>query len=201
MVRVLLIGNMLLGRIQLATMLAAEKDVDIVGHLGVENDTAIRAAHFCPHVIVINTDYMVSQLLPMVTELRSTVGGAAVLVLADPGQHGMLPPRRRAHHLSFLVKDAPVPLLAATIRRLANGEQVIQAQLEVAALAVEKPASTRELEVLGLAAEGESVAEIADRLRLAPGTVRNYLSAIIAKTGARNRIDAIRIIRKDGWLR
>jgi len=61
--------------------------------------------------------------------------------------------------------------------------------------------STRELEILGLAAEGESVADIARRLYLSLGTVRNYLSSAIAKTGARNRLDAIRIVRKDGWLR
>ena len=61
--------------------------------------------------------------------------------------------------------------------------------------------STRELEVLGLAAEGESVEDIAKRLYLSGGTVRNYLSAVIFKTGARNRLDAIRIVRKAGWLR
>ena len=55
--------------------------------------------------------------------------------------------------------------------------------------------------MLGLAAEGESVKEIAGRLYLSGGTVRNYLSAVIAKTGARNRLDAIRIARKEGWLR
>ena len=77
----------------------------------------------------------------------------------------------------------------------------MQPRLELAVLTGNRLASTRELEVLGLAAEGSSVAEIANRLYLARGTVRNYLSAVITKTGARNRIDAIRIARRDGWLR
>jgi two-component system response regulator DesR len=103
--------------------------------------------------------------------------------------------------VSFLVKDAPVSLLAEAIRRVARGERVIHPRLEAASLGTEKKVSTRELEVLGLAAEGESVAEIASRLYLSLGTVRNHLSSVITKTGARNRIDAIRIARKDGWLR
>jgi two-component system response regulator DesR len=73
--------------------------------------------------------------------------------------------------------------------------------LQTASLLTDKGLTTRELEVLGLAAEGEPVKEIAKRLFLSGGTVRNYLSAIISKTGARNRLDAIRIARKDGWLR
>jgi two-component system response regulator DesR len=124
-----------------------------------------------------------------------------VLILSDPGQRGMLPPRRRQPGLSFVVKDVPVPLLAEAIRRVARGERVIHPRLEVAAISTEKAVNTRELEILGLAAEGDSVAEIARRLFLSLGTVRNYLSSVIAKTGARNRIDAIRIVRKDGWLR
>jgi two-component system response regulator DesR len=73
--------------------------------------------------------------------------------------------------------------------------------LQAASLNTDRGLSTRELEVLGLAAEGESVKEIAGRLYLSSGTVRNYLSAIISKTRARNRLDAIRIARKEGWLR
>jgi two-component system response regulator DesR len=72
--------------------------------------------------------------------------------------------------------------------------------LQAASLNADRALTTRELEVLGLAAEGDSVKDIADRLYLSGGTVRNYLSAIISKTGARNRLDAIRIVRKDGWL-
>ena len=86
------------------------------------------------------------------------------------------------------------------MRRLAAGERVVSPMLQAASLNTDRSLSTRELEVLGLAAEGESVKEIADRLYLSGGTVRNYLSAVISKTGARNRLDAIRIARKDGWL-
>ena len=113
----------------------------------------------------------------------------------------MLPPRRRARRLSFLVKDTSVPVLASAIRRVARGERVVDPRLEVAAISTDKSVSTREWEVLGLAAQGDTVADIARRLYLSLGTVRNHISSVITKTGARNRLDAIRIARKDGWLR
>jgi len=185
----------------LATLLGREEDITVVGDVDFEGDVAPMAAELWPHVVVINTDYMVSQILPLVGELKARSPACAVLILADPSKRGMLPPRRRARNLSFVIKDAPVSLLAEGIRRVANGEQVIHPRLSAASLGTEKSVSTRELEVLGLVAEGESVADIARRLYLSLGTVRNHLSSVIMKTGARNRIDAIRIARKDGWLR
>ena len=159
------------------------------------------AAHFRPTVILFNTDYMVSQVLPVASELRVTIPGCAIVIVSDPDKRGMLPPRRRSPELSFVVKGTPVPVLAEVIRRAARGERVVDPRLQVAAIATQKEVSTREWEVLGLAAQGESVADIAGRLYLSNGTVRNYLSSVIKKTGARNRLDAIRIARKGGWLR
>jgi two-component system response regulator DesR len=200
-IRVLLVEDAWLMRNGLAKLLSREEDITIVGDLDFESDLATLAGERWPRVVVINTDYMVSQVLPVVAELKARNPACSVLILSDPTKRGMLPPRRRARGVSFLVKDAPVPLLAEAIRRVAQGERVIHPRLEAASLGTEKNVSTRELEVLGLAAEGESVAEIASRLYLSLGTVRNHLSSAIMKTGARNRIDAIRIARKDGWLR
>jgi two-component system response regulator DesR len=139
-------------------------------------------------------------LFSTITELHEKVG-CWVLVLADPRKSFTLPPGMPTRSLSFLLKDAPPAMLAETIRRVAGGERVIAPQVAVAALVgAEHRLTSRELEVLELAAEGASVSEIADRLFLSHGTVRNYLSAATVKTGARNRIDAIRIARKAGWL-
>ncbi len=180
--------------------LLGDGDLRVVDRVEFEDDVpSVVAAHLAS-VVVINADYMVSQVLPLVTDLRARSRHVAVLMLVDPGKPGMLPTRRRSDGLSFLVRDAPPALLVATVRRLARGERVVQPRLEVATLGEHRLASTRELEILGLAAEGSTVAEIAGRLYLAPGTVRNYLSAVITKTGARNRIDAIRIARRGGWL-
>lgn len=183
------------------SLLGPEPDIEIIGTLAFDSQLTIRAAELWPMVILIDTQYMVSQVLPIAAELRARIPFCSLLLLCDPTKPGMLPPRQGGGDLSFLVKGASGPLLAAAIRRLAAGERIMHPRLQVASLNIERELSTRELEVLGLAAEGDSVADIAGRLHLSGGTVRNYLSAVISKTGARNRLDAIRIVRNEGWLR
>jgi two-component system response regulator DesR len=200
-IRVLLVEDApLLGRGP-ASRLDREEDIRVVGDLDFDSDVVPRATGLRPQIVVMNTEYMVSQALPVVAELKVRIPGCSVLMLSDPSKRGMLPPRRQAYGVSFLVRDQAATLLADVIRRMAEGEQVIHPRFEAASLGMEKEVSTRELEVLGLAAKGDSVAEIASRLYLSLGTVRNHISSVIMKTGARNRIDAIRIARKDGWLR
>jgi two-component system response regulator DesR len=199
-IRVLFVGDPPSAHPPALSPLAEEPDIEVVGHLAFDTHVATRAAKLSPAVVVINTDYMVGQVLPTVADLRVKVPKAHILMLVDPTKPGMLPPRRRTLGVSFLIKDSATPALAETVRRLTKGERIVHPRLEIAALTTEHRISTRELEILALVAEGAPIVEIAERLRLAPGTVRNYLSGAIAKTGARNRIDAIRIARRDGWL-
>ncbi|GAA0923815.1 DNA-binding response regulator [Virgisporangium aurantiacum] len=201
MIRVLMLEDGQWNRAGFSTLLNREPDIALVATADIELEIAPLAAQFAPDVVLVNTDLMVSQILPKVAELKSAAPKCAVIVLCDPTKRGMLPPRRRARRVSFVVKDTSVRQLAAAIRHVARGERVVDPRLEVAAISTEKAVSTREWEVLGLAAEGETVAEIARRLYLSLGTVRNHISSVITKTGARNRLDAIRIARKDGWLR
>lgn len=201
MIRVLLLEDGQWGRGGLAHLLAREEGIVIVGNADIESSIAPLATQLVPDVVVVNTDYMVSQILPIVAELKAAQPNCSVIVLCDPTKRGALPPRRRARRISYLVKDSSVPTLAAAVRQVARGERVVDARLAVAAINTDKAVSTREWEVLGLAAQGETVADIARRLYLSLGTVRNHISSVISKTGARNRLDAIRIARKDGWLR
>jgi len=183
--------------------LGGQPDIDMVGTLPFDEELAGTARALIPDVVVVDTELMVYQVLPVAAELRSGLPSCSVLVLVfcDPAKPGMLPPRRHSRHVSFLLKDATPAHLTDSVRRLAAGERIVHPRLQMASLNADLGLNTRELEVLGLAAEGDSVADIAERLRLSGGTVRNYLSSVIAKTGARNRIDAIRILRKSGWLR
>ncbi|WP_460370963.1 response regulator transcription factor, partial [Actinocorallia lasiicapitis] len=102
----------------------------------------------------------------------------------------------------FVMKDSSPTELADAIRRGARGERVIDADLAFAELVDGPPAplTPRELDVLSVAAEGATVSEIADRLYLSRGTVRNYLGRVVTKVGARTRIEAITIARDRGWL-
>lgn len=200
MIRVVVVRDEGYFGVPVRVLLEAEPDIHYVATLPLGPELASRAAKLWPTVIVIDTEYMVSQVLPIASELRASIPSSAMLMLCDPAKRGMLPPRRWAGGLNFLLKDASSALLTDSVRRLAAGEHVVSPMLQAASLNTDRGLSTRELEVLGLAAEGESVKDIAGRLYLSGGTVRNYLSAVITKTGARNRLDAIRIARKGGWL-
>jgi two-component system response regulator DesR len=201
MIRVVVVRDEGYFGVAVRAFLETEPDMHYVDTLPIGGDLAQRAAQLWPAVVVIDTQYMVSQILPLADQLHAAIPSCSMLLLCDPSKRGMLPPRRWNGGLNFLVKDTSPAMLADTVRRLARGERVVSPMLQAASLNTDRGLSTRELEVLGLAAEGESVKEIAGRLYLSSGTVRNYLSAIISKTRARNRLDAIRIARKEGWLR
>nr|WP_257574012.1 response regulator transcription factor [Streptomyces sp. JJ66] len=124
-----------------------------------------------------------------------------VLVLATPGRPGTLRQAVEAGAQGYVNKDASPQELLAGIRQVAKGERFVDASLAFGFLqATQLPLTRRELSVLSLAAEGASVAEIASSLHLSNGTIRNYMSAITRKTGARNRVDAICIAQRSGWL-
>jgi two-component system, NarL family, response regulator DesR len=101
----------------------------------------------------------------------------------------------------FLLKDAPAAHLAAAIRAVAAGQRVVDPSLAAVALAQgDSPLADREGEVLAAAVSHDAIADIAGRLHLSPGTVRNHLSAAIQKLGARNRAEAVEIAQRRGWL-
>jgi two-component system response regulator DesR len=201
MIRVLVVHDAVSFGMHAPVLFSTEPDIDVVSTLPFDDLLVARAAELSPAVIVVDSELMVSQVLPTASELQARIPRCSLLVLCDPTKRGMLPPRRRGGSVSFLPKDASPPVFADAVRRLSRGERIVHPRLHAASLNTERGLSTRELEVLGLAAEGESVNDIARRLYLSGGTVRNYLSAVIFKTGARNRLDAIRIVRRDGWLR
>lgn len=124
-----------------------------------------------------------------------------LLVLTTADRPGLLRQAIEAGALGYVDKKGSPDRLVRGIRRVAAGERFVDESLGLGFLkAAEMPLTRRELSVLSLAAQGASVAEIAGSLHLSHGTVRNYMAAITRKTGARNRIDAIRISQGEGWL-
>jgi two-component system, NarL family, response regulator DesR len=101
----------------------------------------------------------------------------------------------------FVLKDAPSSELAATVRRVAAGERVVDPELAMSALSEgPNPLTAREREVLAASLEGASIAEISARLYISTGTVSNHLSATIQKLGAHNRTEAARLAERKGLL-
>ncbi|WP_308430346.1 response regulator transcription factor [Streptomyces abikoensis] len=138
---------------------------------------------------------------PEVDGGERVVGRPVLLALTTTGRPGPLRRAYEAGALGYLSKNASPDRLVEGIRQVAKGERYIDETLGFGFLqAAEIPLTRRELSVLSLAAEGASVGEIARSLHLSNGTVRNYMAAITRKTGARNRVDAIRISRGAGWV-
>lgn len=204
MIRVLLVHDACLMRSVLAEWLSREPDLrvsDASWHSAAGSVRSLR-----PEVCAADLESLDSYGLPPLGELRGRGTGAPaprLLVLASAGRPGLLKRAAEAGALGYVDKDregAPERLVSA-IRKVAAGKRFVDDSLGFGFLrATQIPLTPRELSVLSLAAEGSSVAEIAGSLHLSHGTVRNYMAAITRKTGARNRVDAIRISQGEGWL-
>jgi two-component system response regulator DesR len=187
----------------LAAVLSQEEDLEVVAELDQTDEVSVVAARRQPEAVVLDHALPGSLTVPDLCEKLGVVApGCAVLVLMDrPG--GALSPAlaRLAPRVGVLATDATPCRLIESVRQLVRGEPVLDAKVAVAALtARENPLTDREREVLRLAADGAPAKEIATKLYLSAGTVRNYLSRVITKTGARSRIEAIRIAHESGWI-
>jgi two-component system response regulator DesR len=200
-IRVLIAEDMHLIRGALVALLSLEDDMEVVAELERGDEIVATAERVRPDVAVVDIDLPGLDGLTAAEQLHAVVPECRTLVLTGLSQPGNLLRALKAHVRGFIVKDAPADSLADGIRRVAAGQRVIDPGLVAAALETgASPLTGRESDVLRAAQDGISTGEIATRLSLSPATVRNYLSNAISKTGARNRIDAIRIARDAGWL-
>ncbi|WP_101786697.1 response regulator transcription factor [Nonomuraea indica] len=201
MIRVLLAEDMHMVRGALVALLDLEPDLQVVAQAASGDEIVRLALEHAPDVAVIDVGLPGIDGLSAAAELRRRVPRCQVLILTSFGRPGSVRRAFAAKASGFVVKDAPPDQLADAIRRVAAGERVIDPKLAVAALeAVESPLRPRELEVLRRFAEGEDVEQIAEALFLSVGTVRNYLTGIVATLHARNRLHAVRIAQDAGWL-
>jgi len=185
----------------LTALLEMESDFVVVAEVG-RGDQVLAAARICrPHVVLLDIEMPGGDGLSACAELHAELPDVAVLILTTFGRPGYL--KRAIQHgaAGFLSKDIPAAELADAIRRTRRGERVFDPELATEALGVgENPLLAREIDVLRAAADGEKIARIAKELHLSQGTVRNYLSAAIAKTGTENRIEAARVAVQRGWI-
>jgi two-component system response regulator DesR len=201
MIRLLLADDQALVRGALAALLSLESDLEVVAEVERGDLVVPTACDVRPDVAVLDIEMPGLDGIAATAALREALPGCRVLVVTTFGRPGYLRRAMEAGASGFLVKDGPVEDLAAAIRRVLNGERVVDPSLAAAALAAgPDPLTDRERDVLREAADGSTVADIAGRLHLSESTVRNYLSAAITKTGTRNRIEAVGIARHNGWL-
>ena len=201
MIRVLLAEDQGMMRGALALLLRLEPDIDVVAEVGSGTDVVPTALETRPDVALLDIEMPGCSGLDAAAALREALPDCKVLIVTSFGRAGYVRRAMEAGASGFLVKDGPVEELAEAIRRVLAGDRVIDPSLAAAALSAgPNPLTDREREVLAAAADGSMIADIATRLHLSESTVRNYLSAAIGKTNARNRIEAVQAARAQGWL-
>jgi two-component system response regulator DesR len=200
-IRVLLAEDQKLVREALAALLSFEDDIEVVAQVGRGDEVVCAVAASSADVALLDIEMPGMDGLAAAAGLRRASPDVKIVILTTFGRPGFLRRAMESGVSAFVVKDSPADKLADTVRRAVAGERVIDPDLAVAALAEGvNPLTPRERDVLVASADGSMISEIAAQLHLSEGTVRNYLSACIQKTGARSRAEALRIAGDRGWL-
>jgi two-component system response regulator DesR len=183
-----------------AQLLDLESDISVVATAsdGVAALAAVREHR--PDVLLTDIEMPGRSGLDVAAELRRRGDRTRVLIVTTFARGGYLRRAMEAGVLGYVLKDAPIAELADALRKVHAGERYIAPELAVAAWDQADPLTDRERELLREVVDGASNADIARRLHLAEGTVRNYLSTAMAKLNARNRSEAAVIARERGWL-
>jgi two-component system response regulator DesR len=201
MIRVLLAEDQALVRGALSALLGLEGDIQVVAEVGRGDDVLPAALAARPDVALLDIEMPGGDGLSVAQALQQQLPTCRVVMLTTFGRSGYLRRAMASGAVGFLLKEAPAPTLAQAIRRVMAGERVVDPELALAALSDgDSPLTSREREVLASARDGASITEIAARLTLSEGTVRNHLSTAIQKLGVHNRTEAARLAEQKGWL-
>ena len=200
-VRVLLAEDQAMVRGALAALLALEDDFEVVAEASRGDEVVPAALDALPDVALLDIEMPGGDGLAAAAKLKERLPSCRVIILTTFGRAGYLRRAMESGAVGFLLKDAPSPELAFAIRRAMDGERVVDPGLAAAALSEgNSPLTDREREVLAAAEDGATIEDVARKLYLSEGTVRNYLSTAIKKLGARNRVEAARLAERKGWL-
>lgn len=201
MIRILLAEDQTTVREALAVLLSIQKDFEVIAQVG-RGDEIVKVAKSCnPDVALLDIEMPGMDGLDAAKALHKSLPLCRILILTTFGRPGYLRRAMASGVVGFLVKESPAAELAIAIRRAMAGERIVDPKLAASALSDgDSPLTEREREVLAGAAKGETIEDIAAKLFLSEGTVRNYLSEAIQKIGARNRVEAARIAEERGWL-
>jgi two-component system, NarL family, response regulator DesR len=201
MIRVLLAEDQAMVRGALSALLSREQDIEVVAEVA-RGDAVVEAARLAhPDVALLDIEMPGGDGLAAAQALRKALPTCRIVILTTFGRSGYLQRAMESGAVGFLLKDAPASELAVALRRVMNGERVVDPDLALSALSSgNNPLTSREREVLSASLFGASLAEIAARLYLSEGTIRNHLSTAMQKLGAQNRMEAARLAEQKGWL-
>lgn len=201
MIRVLLAEDQTMVRGALSALLGLEGDIEVVAEVARGDQIVAAAESAQPDVALLDIELPGIDGLVAAAMLRDRFPDIRVIMLTTFGRPGYLRRAMEAGAIGYVLKDAPADTLATAIRRAMEGKRTVDPTLAVSALSEGgNPLTSRERDVLAASREVATIAEIAARLYLSEGTVRNHLSVAIQKLEAHNRAEAVRIAEQKGWL-
>ena len=200
MIRVMLVEDQEMVRGALAALLETEGELQVVGTASNGREALAWLAGHDADVLVTDIEMPSMGGLELCAAARKQRADLRVVILTTFARAGYFRRAMEAGASAYLLKDAPASSLASAIKAAHTGQKVIDPQLAAEAWSDPDPLTHRERQVLRHAETGAATAEIADRLNLSEGTVRNYLSSAIGKLEARNRTEAAALARAKGWL-
>lgn len=185
----------------IAMMLDLEEDIEVVAQAGNGREAIEAVAYGDVDVVLADVEMPVMDGIAAASRIRKEHPDVKILMVTTFGRPGYLRRAMEAGASGFVVKDAPSDSLASAVRKVMAGQRVVDPDLAAESLAASSnPLTEREQDVLRATSDGGTTADVARSLFLSQGTVRNYLSSAIHKTGARTRAEAVMIARDNGWL-
>lgn len=200
MIRVVIAEDQAMVLGALAALLEIEGDFEVVGRAGDGDEALALCTKLRPDVLLTDIEMPKRTGLELAAMVKQQLPSTKVIILTTFARGGYLRRALQSGASGYLLKDSPAEQLANAVRRVHAGGRAVDPELAAEAWSEPDPLTDRERQVLRMAGEGQTSADIAGTLNLSEGTVRNYLSEAINKLGAANRVEAARIAREKGWL-
>ncbi|WP_336822279.1 response regulator transcription factor [Sporosarcina sp. USHLN248] len=200
MIRIVIAEDQRILRGALGTLLDFEKDIEVIGQA--ENgEMALQLVQSLqPDICLLDIEMPVKSGLEVADELQKNGSACKVIILTTFARPGYFERAMKAKVHGYLLKDGSIDELSAAIRKVMAGGREFAPELIMNTYHSDNPLTDREIEVLQLSVDGKTSKEIGEELFLSAGTVRNYMSEILQKVGAKNKIEAIGICREKGWI-
>ncbi|MEV4432836.1 response regulator transcription factor [Streptomyces sp. NPDC049585] len=201
MIRVVIAEHLDMVRAGLVLLLDREPDIKVVGSTATGSELIPTVLEYSPDVALIDVDAHERESLNAAVEIQEYLPDCRTLLMARFARLATVRQSLAAGLGGLVLKKSPPHSLGDAVRRVHTGQRVFDTDMTLAAWGnTAYPLTEREMEILQLAAAGDGISEIAHKLSLSAGTVRNYLTTIVRKMDARNRLDAVRIASSSGWI-
>ncbi|EOP62444.1 two-component system response regulator YocG [Bacillus cereus VD136] len=200
MIRIIIAEDQRMLRGALGALLDLENDIEVVGQAANGEEALKLIESLQPDISIMDIEMPIQSGLDVAETLQKKKSLCKVMILTTFARPGYFERAMKAGVYGYLLKDSPSEDLAAAIRNVMQGKREISPELMFGLWQEQNPLSDREKEVLLLAKEGKTANEIAKTLYLSSGTVRNYISDVLTKLNAKNRLEAIAIAEEKGWI-